>query len=318
MCESEMSKISVIVPVYNAEQYFRECIDSILRQTYTDFELIIVDDGSTDRSGDIADKYAVADKRVRVLHKQNGGQSSARNAGLDICTGKFIAFVDADDYIHSEMLAQLMNMVLENDCQVAICQYKRVREIVHVDNLKSASYKCMLPEECVEAFLYQDFTIGPCAQLFDHKLFDEGTRFKENIIYEDLDLLYRIYEHADKIVLSPIIVYFYRINNSSTTNIWSQRRLDVLNVTADLEEHYSNNPRLLRAAHDRSLSAAFNILMLNSKYNGDEIVSRKCFDIIRKRRYGSLFNGRVRLKNKIGILASYFGLGFLKTISRFT
>ena len=141
MCESEMSKISVIVPVYNAEQYFRECIDSILRQTYTDFELIIVDDGSTDRSGDIADKYAVADKRVRVLHKQNGGQSSARNAGLDICTGKFIAFVDADDYIHSEMLARLMNMVLENDCQVAICQYKRVREIVHVDNLKSASYK---------------------------------------------------------------------------------------------------------------------------------------------------------------------------------
>ena len=119
--------ISVIVPVYKVEQFIHRCVDSILNQTYTNLEIILVDDGSPDRCGEICDEYAEKDSRIRVIHQKNGGPSAARNAGLDICTGEYIAFVDSDDYIEPDMLQQLLSGIgsadfchrLSNDVGVA-------------------------------------------------------------------------------------------------------------------------------------------------------------------------------------------------------
>ena len=123
-----MAEVSIIVPVYQVEKYIRQCIDSILAQTFTDFELILVDDGSKDNSGKICDEYAEKDKRIRVIHKENGGLSDARNKGLDNAAGKYFMFVDGDDYIAPNMAECLHNSILKADADIAACNYRYIFE----------------------------------------------------------------------------------------------------------------------------------------------------------------------------------------------
>lgn len=116
-----MPKISVIVPVYNVAPYLKKCVDSIINQTFTDIEIILVDDGSTDESGTICDQYAQKDSRVKVIHKPNGGLSDARNSGLEVCSGEYIGFVDSDDWISPDMYETLIHFAVKEDLDVAMC-----------------------------------------------------------------------------------------------------------------------------------------------------------------------------------------------------
>ncbi len=120
-----MDKISVIIPVYNVEPYIRKCIDSVINQTYINLEIILVDDGSTDNSGKVCDEYATKDKRVKVLHKRNGGVSSAKNAGLKEVTGKYLGFVDSDDWIEPEMYEILYNDLTFNNASFSTVNFFR-------------------------------------------------------------------------------------------------------------------------------------------------------------------------------------------------
>jgi glycosyltransferase involved in cell wall biosynthesis len=115
--------LSIIVPVYNVERYLNKCLDSILNQTFKDFELILVNDGSRDKSGEICDRYEKVDKRIKVIHKDNGGLSSARNAGLNIAEGDYIAFVDSDDFIHYRMYEILINTAIKKKSDITMCKY---------------------------------------------------------------------------------------------------------------------------------------------------------------------------------------------------
>ena len=121
-----MPKISIIIPIYNLEKYLDKCIKSILNQTFKDFELILVNDGSTDKSGVICDNYKKVDDRIVVIHKENGGTSSARNIGIDIARGKYIGFVDGDDYIHENMYYELYENLIKNNSDISICKFVRV------------------------------------------------------------------------------------------------------------------------------------------------------------------------------------------------
>ena len=123
-----MKKISVIVPIYKVEKYIHRCIDSIINQTYKNLEIILVDDGSPDSCPRICDEYAKKDKRIKVIHKENGGLSDARNKGVDIATGDYIAFVDSDDYIHPNMYEVLIYELEKNNSDIALCKYKIVYE----------------------------------------------------------------------------------------------------------------------------------------------------------------------------------------------
>jgi glycosyltransferase involved in cell wall biosynthesis len=116
-----MCEISIIVPVYDVEKYLKKCVDSILNQTFKDFELILVDDGSPDNSGAICDQYAEKDSRVRVIHKENGGLSDARNAGIEVARGKYLGFVDSDDFVNEDMYKQLYTSIIENNADLSIC-----------------------------------------------------------------------------------------------------------------------------------------------------------------------------------------------------
>ena len=123
-----MILVSIIVPVYNVEKYLERCLDSLINQTLKDIEIILVDDGSTDDSGNICDKYAKKDKRIKVIHKENGGLSDARNIGLSIANGRYLQFVDSDDFIHKQMIEILYNTIINNNADISICDFDKVYE----------------------------------------------------------------------------------------------------------------------------------------------------------------------------------------------
>ena len=124
-CVNRNDLISIIVPVYNMEQYMERCVNSIINQTYSNLEIILVDDGSTDRSPAMCDEYALKDARIKVVHKANGGLSDARNAGLKVATGAYIGYVDSDDWVELSMYQKLYESCIENDAQVAVCRYAK-------------------------------------------------------------------------------------------------------------------------------------------------------------------------------------------------
>ncbi len=211
--------ISIIVPVYNIEEYLARCIESVLNQTYRNLELILVDDGSKDSSGKICDEYAKKDARVRVFHKENGGSSSARNLGIKNARGDYLGFVDSDDYIDSKMYENMMKAIAEREC--AIVQVAR-DEIDEQGNLMEAI--CAMPEQVIE-YSSEDFLkellmhIGDCSfctKLLKRDLFFEKG-FPEGVLNEDFHLLVQMLETGEKIVSLPYCGYhvFYRIGSNT-------------------------------------------------------------------------------------------------------
>lgn len=187
-----MPKISVIIPVYNAEKYIKKCIESVLSQSFSDFELLLVDDGSTDQSGEICDSYAKTDKRIKVIHKQNGGVSTARNAGLLNSSGEYIGFIDSDDYIEPEMYSVLIDNIEKFQCDISICGFKVFNEdmnrVERVQN--SGKIEILSQEELVlkETDMPWSIRLDVINKLFRKKslnglLFDETLKCAEDTLF---------------------------------------------------------------------------------------------------------------------------------------
>jgi glycosyltransferase involved in cell wall biosynthesis len=217
--EVKMPLISIIVPIYNVEAFLPKCLDSILAQSFSDFEAILVDDGSTDRSGNICDMYAKKDCRLVVLHKRNGGQSSARNAALDIAKGEYIGFVDSDDYISSDMYHFLYKTIIEYDADLSICSFLKVSADGKPEQKKvSAIKKLMYKEEAIRNLLgrrYIDNYIWD--KLYKKKLFND-IRFPENQLFEDIAIMYRIFDKCGKVIFINEPKYFYVQRQGSSVN----------------------------------------------------------------------------------------------------
>ncbi|MCF0190319.1 MAG: glycosyltransferase family 2 protein [Marinilabiliaceae bacterium] len=314
--------ISVIIPVYNVAFYLRRCLDSLLCQTYTDFELLLVDDGSDDGSGAICDEYASRDARIRVVHKENGGASSARNVAIDIAEGSYIVFVDADDAVVPDYLKIMLEDAQRYDADVAITDFR----MVYGDKLsaekgdKRGRERKLTPAEAIEKMLYQDgIKSNPFAKLFRRALFDE-IRYREGILFEDLEILPRLFEKARVVVYNPVVTYYYCYRKDSSIGTFTTKSLSVLSVTRALSEKYQSDSRLSKAAHDRELSANFNIfmLMIRAGYPLKDATVQACWREIREKRLESLLNPRVRVKNKIGSLISYLGATVLSAVCRMT
>lgn len=220
--------ISVIVPIYKVEKYLRCCIDSILCQSYVNLEILLVEDGSPDECGTICDAYAAKDSRIRVLHKENGGLSDARNAGIANASGEWIFFVDADDYIHPEMIEKLYRAVKEYAAKLAWCEILEVEEEAGL-NAKEVSKEQKKTDEVIvytrqEAEM-QMYTVEGMQRalvtwnkLYHHSLFElEGKRiqFPKGKIYEDGYTIYKLIYGAEKVVSIPESLYYYRQRNGS-------------------------------------------------------------------------------------------------------
>ena len=243
-----MSKISVIVPVYNVEKYISKCLDSILAQTYADLEVICVNDGSTDNSGKILDEYAARDSRVKVFHKDNGGVSSARNLALENITGNYVGFVDSDDYIAPDMYSSLLSALEEQDADIAECNIAYVYESGEIKNGATRNYSLTNTKEILNAFFLKKMGIINCTKLFKVTAL-ENLRFNaEYKIGEDSLFLYECLKNTKKVIGIDTVGYYYLQRESSVMhNVLDEKRLKLFEIV----DHWLEENK-----HDKELYAS--------------------------------------------------------------
>ncbi len=201
--------ISVIVPIYNAEKYLEKCLDSIVGQSYRHLEIILVNDGSMDRSGNICDRYAAGDRRIKVIHRENGGLSAARNAGLDIATGEYLGFVDSDDWLEIDMYQFLLDDLLSVGADIAVCGFFHTFDDYEMPNDKSFSYRVLERTDALKLLLKDRVMQNYIwCKLYKQELF-EGIRMPEGRIFEDAFTQHLIFEKARKVVMHNVPKYHY-------------------------------------------------------------------------------------------------------------
>ncbi|MBQ9991389.1 MAG: glycosyltransferase [Lachnospiraceae bacterium] len=247
-----MDLISVIVPVYNIDKYIRRCVESIVKQTYQNLQIILVDDGSTDQSGKICDELARCDTRIMVIHQKNNGASGARNAGILHAEGRYIGFVDGDDYIEKEMYECLYSAAIAHKADIASCgYYEETGDQIEI-MCCSASTIALKKEEAYRALFERKSSIGCscCNKLFDRTLFEKEI-FTVGIQGEDIELLYRILHHIKRVVCVNTVGYHYAHREGSTTTCpFNIRYMDVVNISEKIIQFIRDNyPELLLEAY---------------------------------------------------------------------
>lgn len=230
--------ISVIVPIYNVERYLEKCIHSILHQTYQNLEIILVDDGSPDNCGAICDQYSAVEQRIKVIHKQNGGLSDARNKGIDAATGEFLVFVDSDDAILPEMIEKLYRRIVIDQSDMAFCGYKQVNQNGEILSEVFLSDNILTGFDALKVSYENNgvlFTIA-CNKLYKKYLF-QNIRFPSGKYHEDEFTTYLIIDQCDKISIVKETLYIYNQRDSSIMREdYSIRRLDA--IEASYERYY--------------------------------------------------------------------------------
>lgn len=298
--------ISVIVPCYNVEKYLNKCVDSILKQTYSNFELILVDDGSLDNTSDICDYYGQVDNRVRVLHKVNGGQSDARNSALDIMQGEYVTFVDSDDWIDEDYLGYLYTLMSKYESDIVVASAYRILDGNLLNsNIKENIVKKVSSLYAVENMLYQkEITAGPCAKLFKSSYF-ATIRFPIGIVFEDLATTYRLYLKAKTIVYSNRCIYSYLYRSDSTEGCsFSEKKYKsamfvVKQIETDQSLFYAK-----RAVKSRTFSLLFRIY-LSMPYSDKR--KQEVWRVLCSKRFDVMIDRNARVKNRMAAFLSYFG-----------
>lgn len=257
--------VSVIIPVYKVEKYLDKCVESVVNQTYKNLEIILVDDGSPDACPAMCDNWAQRDSRIKVIHKQNGGLSSARNAGLDVCTGEYVGFVDSDDWIEPDMYEYLLNICADNGADVARCAF-----VIETENSDNAAHlqgdselSVLRGDELIVELVNGDYNEGiMCNKLYKRKLFD-SVRFKEGITIEDCLANYYIYRQQVTLVSSYAVKYHYlQRGDSITGTAFSEKSFDILKVHGEIMNSEVDNPNTFK--HCLKTYVRYNIIYLRT------------------------------------------------------
>ena len=300
--------ISIIIPVYNVEQYLEACMKSILNQTYQHIEVILVDDGATDSSGKMCDYYATVDKRVKVIHKKNGGLSDARNKGISQASGEYIMFVDSDDIVSPDFVEYLWNLLEYTSADIAIC------DPVHCYPGKSCNFepetlrKVFKPEEAIVEMLYQkSFLVAAWGKLYKKECFKD-IFFPYGMLFEDSAIMYKVFDKTQKIVYGNAKLYGYMHRDGSiTTKTFSKKDCDILIICDQLTEYMSSRSKKLQnAACSYQAAAAFRIYM-NAPRNGMfESEIKKSQQLLKVNRKLLMQDPYIRKKLKMALLLYTF------------
>ncbi|PAV31544.1 hypothetical protein CIL05_02480 [Virgibacillus profundi] len=216
-----MPKVSIIALIYNLEAYMPLCINSVLEQTFKDFELILVNDGSTDNSGRICEEYAKKDKRISVVHKSNAGIAAARNTGISYASGKYITFIDCDDYFHEQMVEILYKEIVSAEADIAMCDFSPTdegKEIQRKNALPDYSVTSYTQKRGLHGLYEKNLTyVVPWNKIYRKKLFAD-IEYPSGYLYDDEFTAHKLLYEANKIVYVQVPLYFYIIRNGSTTH----------------------------------------------------------------------------------------------------
>ncbi|MBQ9466892.1 MAG: glycosyltransferase family 2 protein [Muribaculaceae bacterium] len=341
-----MPLVTVIVPAYNVAPWLPQCLESIAAQEYEHLEVIVVDDGSTDSTGDIARRMAARDSRFTVVSKPNGGLSSARNAALDVATGEWVMMVDGDDLVPPRAVSDLIAASRSGGAvDVAAGAWELFNDGEAPLFLSSGTTGRAWPwpgrerrhdlflsaDEAIKAIYYQDgrLTGSACARLLRRTLFD-GLRFPEGKLYEDLAIAYDLYSRCTRgVAVTTAVVYGYRQRRAgSILNRFTPARADVLDHLDHLHRRLdtppvgpglglaANSREIIPAINARRLAAALNLLTLAPAGNEYAALRARCFDTIKQVRRQCIANPYVRTRDRLAAVASYCGPTLLRLLAR--
>ena len=300
-------KISVIVPVYNVEQYLERCVDSIINQTYTNLEIILVNDGSTDNSGKLCDELAKKDERIRVIHKENGGLSDARNRGIDEAESDLVGFIDSDDYIDSDMYEVLLKNLNNTDADLSMCALYDVYNNTPEAQVTNKETWELNSEQAIKMVMEAKIlSVTAVNKLYRKSLFTD-LKFEVGKIAEDAFIMIKLLDKCEKIVATNEKKYYYvHRENSITTQKFSTKFLNVIeayeqNSNIILEKY----PKLKDVAQTRMNWAYFYVLdrlLLDDNYNDKEL-ENKLISYLKNHRKDILNDPLFTKGRKIGFIA---------------
>lgn len=309
--------ISVIVPVYNVEKYLERCIDSIVNQTYKDFELILVDDGSTDLSSMICDEYKKKYEFINVIHKENGGLSDARNVGVSYAIGNYIAFIDSDDYVHKDYLKVLDGLIRKYNSTIAA-----VGDMKFYDNkefnpprIECKHDYCITGNKALCDMLYQKGLDTHAWGLLIPIEFARKYEFPKGKFHEDEYITYNYYFNSHSVAISEAKLYYYFQRENSIMHMKGNALLDELDAADNLVEFCRKNaPYALNAAQSKKFSDYCQVLFCLDKNKQKEIYDRVKTDLnILKTKI--VFDKNVRTKNRIAAIVLFGGCSCLNRLN---
>lgn len=276
--------VTLIVPVYNTEIYIDKCVESLINQTYKNLEIILVDDGSSDNCPQLCDNWAADDSRIKVIHKANGGVSTARNAALNIANGDYITFVDSDDFLEPDSVGTLLDLLIQNDADISVgnffFDYIDGRETV---KLKSKSMVIDKKNILKDYLLDLNIRTEVCNKLYKASLFN-NTRFSEGVSYaEDFEINYKLLKQADRVAMTDKCLYHYvqESGNSSTTEYITVSRAESYKIAQKIVEDQELDRELYECALWRYIVRLYALMTRICKYN-DKSFSDKYFDVYRQ------------------------------------
>lgn len=310
--------ISVVVPVYNVQEYLHSCVDSLLRQTYRNLEIILVDDGSTDESGSICDDYSNRDARIKVLHKANGGLSDARNAGIEVATGLYLTMVDSDDWVADNYVELLYKAISNNDVDIAIGRLSEVSNrddkgfLAEVD--KSQTFDRV---DAVSNYLYQRFSTSANAKMYSRKIYKD-LAFPVGVLYEDLEPIYLAISKSSRVAFCDSAIYkYYQRNTGIVRGKMNPRKFDyVSNAESLLYRVKSDYPQLERAAISRKLWAEVHIIVHMNNFQEYPEEFNKFWSDIKRNRMTVIADANNKLNVRMVAGLSFLGPRFIRQVYR--
>lgn len=311
-------KISVIVAIYNVEKFLDKCIDSISNQSYSNIEIILVNDGSTDNSKKICDKWAKKDSRIKIINKSNGGLSDARNIGIRNSNGEYICFIDGDDYIDKDMVSKMFRAIDENEAEISICNRYHVFENGNkfIKFEQKEKNIIMNSEEAIfQMNSFKSFDMSACTKMFKRKLF-ENIEFPKGKISEDFYVMYKLFDKANKIVsISDPLYFYYQRNGSITKN--KKFNYDFIRAAYEqcmfVEKKYPNLKDCVRTAYASANMTSYNS-MINFKAKVPQKIQKELRSNVKENYKYIKENKDIKKIKKVQAFLFIYNIGFYNLI----
>ena len=305
--------ISVVVPVYNVEKYLDKCINSILNQSYSKLEIILINDGSTDSSGKICDEYKKKDKRIKVKHKKNGGLSDARNVGIQIATGKYITFLASDDYIDDDYVEYLYYLIKKYKVGLSFCKCHIERGHPTKDKKTiSKDEKCDKIKAFEEILYAKDFEVSACGKLYLRSQF-KNILFPIGKLFEDNATTYKLIDQNEKVALGFCEKYHYVMrSNSITKRKFTSGHYYLIEASDEMCDYLKKYPELKNAILRKRCIArisTLNRLLDSAEFNYNSALKLK-YEVLQYKNV--LFDNKASFRDRISILCLFCGIKFYK------